>query len=450
MPSVGCFRLFVRERLTAAAEEIFKVFEETLIEYEEEISRQRSPVEPGVKSILTELSQQQVCKAERKEDDHSDQKLCNQERNCFLKPDPPQIKDEQEELCISQDREQLVLKQEPDVVMLTIAYDDDDHSEDESLHFVPEETQSATEKELVDNVPCKNSEVAEPDSNHKLLPHSTHSANSCDHSEETHGDSEPTTTTETNPHHTNMTQSVSAVNYAMLNMPCNSDTGKKSLKCDTCGKIFKDNYNFIRHQRMHTGEKPYSCNFCGKGFSQKSAMTIHKRMHTGEKPYSCIICGKSFGNSTVLKVHKRIHTGEKPYSCKFCVSKFTDLSALNRHMRTHTGEKLYSCSICANRFADTASLKKHMRIHTGEKPYLCATCGQSFCQWSHWKKHTRTHTSEVSLSCKVCGKDFRSRGGLSVHLRTHTDTMPYQCDTCGKGYFVASHYQKHIASHKGE
>lgn len=51
MPSVGRFRLFVRERLTAAAEEIFKVFEETLIEYEEEIRRQRSPVELGVKSL---------------------------------------------------------------------------------------------------------------------------------------------------------------------------------------------------------------------------------------------------------------------------------------------------------------------------------------------------------------------------------------------------------------
>ena len=41
MSSVGYLREFVNERLTAAAEEIFRVFEKTIAEYEEEIHRQR-------------------------------------------------------------------------------------------------------------------------------------------------------------------------------------------------------------------------------------------------------------------------------------------------------------------------------------------------------------------------------------------------------------------------
>ena len=41
MSSVENLREFVNERLTAAAEEIFRVFEQTVVDYEKEIDRQR-------------------------------------------------------------------------------------------------------------------------------------------------------------------------------------------------------------------------------------------------------------------------------------------------------------------------------------------------------------------------------------------------------------------------
>ncbi len=41
MSSVECLRQFVSQRLTAAAEEIFGVFKQTIVQYEEEINRQR-------------------------------------------------------------------------------------------------------------------------------------------------------------------------------------------------------------------------------------------------------------------------------------------------------------------------------------------------------------------------------------------------------------------------
>lgn len=45
MVPVESFRDFVSERLTAAAEEIFRVFQRTVVEYEEEIGRQRRLLE---------------------------------------------------------------------------------------------------------------------------------------------------------------------------------------------------------------------------------------------------------------------------------------------------------------------------------------------------------------------------------------------------------------------
>ncbi|CAB1454359.1 unnamed protein product [Pleuronectes platessa] len=59
MSSVHGFREFVSERLNSAAEEIFRVFEQTFVEYEKEIVRQRRLLDivwkPEVKLHRTEL-----------------------------------------------------------------------------------------------------------------------------------------------------------------------------------------------------------------------------------------------------------------------------------------------------------------------------------------------------------------------------------------------------------
>ncbi|XP_030292035.1 uncharacterized protein LOC115592913 [Sparus aurata] len=163
MSSVESLREFVNERLTAAAEEIFRVFKTTIVQYEEEIDRQRAMLDicwkPQVKLHRIEPPQQHVCK---EEEVLTDQQLCNQERNSSLDqkdPEPPEIKEEQEELCTSQEGEQLVLKVETDTVMLTPTYEESDHRE------------------------------AEPTSDHQLLSNNSHVAESRDQKGGKHGDS---------------------------------------------------------------------------------------------------------------------------------------------------------------------------------------------------------------------------------------------------------------------
>ena len=57
MSPVECLREFVNERLTAAAEEIFRVFKQTVVEYEKEIDRQRGLLDiiwkPHTRSHMT-------------------------------------------------------------------------------------------------------------------------------------------------------------------------------------------------------------------------------------------------------------------------------------------------------------------------------------------------------------------------------------------------------------
>ncbi|XP_044214928.1 zinc finger protein 771-like isoform X5 [Thunnus albacares] len=419
MSSVQCVRELINERLTAAAEEIFRVFQETISQYEKEINRQRRLLDfvwkPEIRLHRVELPQQHVCK---EEEVLADQQLCDLEKNSSLDqedpeppqikeeqkelctsrdqedPEPPQIKEEQKELCTSLEGEQLVLKQETETFMLTPTCDE---SEDQTLDLSPDETQREAEKEHVVSMSVKSSVQPEPNNDDQLFSHNSHVAESQDHKRGKHGDSGSTRKAEPKlkkRHYRRKNHTNNEDNSTKLKIQSNTDTGKKSFKCGTCGKSFKIKSKLQIHMRVHTGEKPYSCNNCEKRFARSHGLRLHMRVHTGEKPYSCDTCGKRFGDMTTVKRHMRVHTGEKPYTCKTCEKGFTEMSKLKLHMRIHTGEKPHSCNTCGKRFRNMATMKRHMRVHTGARLYNCTTCGKEYRRRHNFKDHMRKHAVE--------------------------------------------------------
>ncbi|XP_049434522.1 zinc finger protein 112-like isoform X27 [Epinephelus fuscoguttatus] len=347
MCSVESLREFVNERLTAAAEEILGAFQRSIVEYEEEIDRQRRLLDmvlkPEIKLHRTELPQQHVCK---EEEVVPEQQLCIEERKSSVEqeePEAPEIKEEEEEVCSSQEGEQLVVKQETDGFMLTPADEESEQSEDQTLDFIHDDTQSAAEKESVFKIPVISSVISEATSEHQLLCHNSHVAERQDEEEYQHGDSGSTRNTELQAekrHHESEMNSNSPHTSAVINL----NTGKKPLKCDICGKVFEYKSTLQKHLRIHTGEKPYLCKTCGKRFREKYLVKRHLRTHTGEKPHTCKICGRGFRRNGDLLVHMRTHSGEKPYTCKTCGKHFRSSNNLTGHMRTHTGVKVHDLS----------------------------------------------------------------------------------------------------------
>lgn len=315
---------------------IFGVFKRIIVQYEEEILRQRRLLDivynPEIR--LTRIDDPQP-----QREVLPDQKLCYQETNPTqgqADPEPIQIKTEEEEVCTSQGGDQLEVKQEVDTFTLTSNYEESDQSESELLtgKWLQRHNSGLTEDR--DNTDEKFGSLRALASN-----------------------PEPET-----------------------NNQCyqNSNTWSQSKVQTQTAK--------------QTEEWPHRCNICGKSLPCNSKLNIHMRTHTGERPYLCVVCGKRFIDIAGLRRHWRIHTGEKPYPCTICGKYFRHDNALKVHMRIHTGERPYCCVTCGKRFCDLAALTKHSRIHTGERPFICETCGKAFRQRSSLNIHIRSHTEE--------------------------------------------------------
>ncbi|XP_040893764.1 zinc finger and SCAN domain-containing protein 31-like isoform X2 [Toxotes jaculatrix] len=347
MSTIQTLRAFVNQRLTAAVEEIFGLLETTISNYEEEIDRQRRLLQDvdqpdGLRDKVLSPGVQKL--TIRKED--------QQERRTSLgweDAEAPHIKDEEEELCISQDAEQLQELSEADITKLSftdvsVKSEDDEEKAQSSLL-----QQGQTEEDREAEPPASSSAPhmdPETDSRHQLL------SLYCCESETEDSDDDWKETGE-------------------------QELGPGALKSTSSAD----------HKKPLSQERPFSCTVCDKRFGCKGNLHAHMRSHTGEKPFTCTVCNKSFSAKVNLKTHMRSHTGEKPFSCSVCNKSFSQKKTLVIHLRSHTGERPFSCSFCGKRFSEKGTLKRHIRVHTGEKPYSCSACGRNFSLLSHVKSH---------------------------------------------------------------
>ncbi|XP_045072751.1 dual specificity protein kinase splA-like isoform X4 [Coregonus clupeaformis] len=118
MSTLQMLRVFLNERLTAAAVEIFGAVEKTVVEYQEENDRLRSMLRITQDIKLCRKESLQLSLAVSEEEDPPEQQHCEQEWRPSLQQEdlePTQIKEEQEEFWTNQEEEQLQ-GQEADII----------------------------------------------------------------------------------------------------------------------------------------------------------------------------------------------------------------------------------------------------------------------------------------------------------------------------------------------
>ncbi|XP_061890206.1 zinc finger protein 391-like isoform X1 [Entelurus aequoreus] len=488
MRKLQMLRALVNQRLSAAVEEIFVMFERTIAEYEEELSRTKEEKERQHQLLDAVFKTHQV------------------ELHRTGVQQPPHIKEEEEEVWITQEEECLLGQEEADptkfpltVVSVKTEEHEDKPPESSQLHHspnmceghLPEQQEWSLRMVKVEPQP---SHIKEEEEEHSISSEGEHlegleevdvtkmpvtgvivrsKYDKLKGESEEKREAEPPSssstqhmTTEADGDHCGGSQAdkllapLSDSEDTTSHSPDTDDEHSKDdktchtdnthLTCSHCDKTFRYPCYLKVHMRIHTGDKHFRCSVCGNGFAQKNALKDHMRTHTGEKPCSCSICGKGFVHSNYLKVHMRTHTGDKSFICSICGKGFVESTNLKVHMRTHTGEKPFKCSICSKGFVQSQYLKVHMRTHTGEKPFTCSICGKCFVGSHSLKAHLRTHTGEKPFSCSICGKGLKSGQNLKVHMRTHTGEKPYLCLSCDKSFCHHTAFVRHMSTHAGD
>ena len=79
---------------------------------------------------------------------------------------------------------------------------------------------------------------------------------------------------------------------------------KTQYGCSKCGKVFNEQTNFLKHQKICLDEKKLECDICGKKIKLQSDMKRHIKTHTEEKDYECDECDKKFREKSDLERHK--------------------------------------------------------------------------------------------------------------------------------------------------
>ncbi|KAM9847964.1 uncharacterized protein ACBR49_009229 [Aulostomus maculatus] len=361
-------RAFVNERLTAAAEEIFEVFERTIVKYEEEasssqreIDRLRGMLLDLVSNQKTDFSQPAAYEEETHPEQHRREPESNLRRSQRESEEPRPIKEE-----------------------------------DQGLWAGPQEENHVRELQ---------------DGNDTYLPHSS-AWGQIEH-EDT---KDSLLSQDTKSAH--LMLSVTSALTSQTESVQEGQDNQRPVAGFTASDQTQTEHSSVFTDLSHSLTADFHCYLCGKSFSSKQHLINHAfRIHSKDTGVLCAVCGTTLESTESLHAHLKSHRGSK--SCHFCGKQFCSTTSLTEHMTTHTGEKPHRCHVCGKECSRKGDLKIHLRIHTGEKPFRCSHCCKSFTHSGHLRKHMRSHTGERPYQCNVCGRGFLQSVHLKYHLKTH-------------------------------
>ncbi|KAI3359047.1 hypothetical protein L3Q82_015414 [Scortum barcoo] len=294
-------------------------------------------------------------------------------------PESPHIKEEQEEVWISQEGEQLQGLEEADISKFPFtpvpvkSEDDEEKPQSSQLH----QTHTEQMETGADGEDCGGPEPARnSDPDQHLQPDA---------------DEKPSVSFKTDDSVDSDFWKETRERLSYLNSLNNEEISKGVEGCDS--KAFSHSDDKASESLEPESDDSVDSDFWkdnrkpGVNLKNIDVSNSENMCNPRRKPYSCSECGKRFLHICNMKNHMRFHTGERAFFCSVCGQKCLYKSHLKIHMRTHTGEKPFVCPVCGKKYAHKASMQSHMVVHTAEKQYTCNVCNKGFAWYTELKYH---------------------------------------------------------------
>ncbi|KAK6304383.1 hypothetical protein J4Q44_G00249690 [Coregonus suidteri] len=98
---------------------------------------------------------------------------------------------------------------------------------------------------------------------------------------------------------------------------------------------------------------------------------------------------------------------------------------------SNTSRKTHCCRDCDKKFALKPDLQNHLTL-AKKRLSECRFCKKRYNSTCELKTHVRLCQGGKPCTCPVCGKIFKHTKYLSRHMRIHTGEKPFSCVDCGK------------------
>ncbi|KAM9364793.1 uncharacterized protein KZ484_010972 [Pholidichthys leucotaenia] len=118
----------------------------------------------------------------------------------------------------------------------------------------------------------------------------------------------------------------------------------------------------------------------------------------------------------------------------------------SKHEEPKLKKRLHRKESDRNNIDNSSMSENQCDTDTDENSAKCSVNDQE-CKNESQKKH---HTVDKPHACNRCGKKFRWRNDLSVHWRVHTGEKPFSCETCMQRFSIPGHLKRHMRIHTGE